>query len=131
MKVHKLAIAAAILPGLFTVAAQAAEFRLSYSAIEWVPFGDALKATMRVEVRNVGPSALANVDVTIAHPGIDAMDRAPLQLGALPAGEARNAVTGFVFSARNDAPLVWRIQFDEDGARREAIVVGQAEGEPQ
>jgi hypothetical protein len=115
-----------------SLAAAAADVHLSYRGIEWGATGDNLKGTLRIEVRNLTGDEMRNVEVAIAHPGADMIERGALQLGTIPAGEVRSAAGEFIFSMRSDDPLVWRVQYQQGAARREVMLPGEGQvGERQ
>jgi hypothetical protein len=128
MKAHSRLIRSGVLTlAVASFAASAADLQLGYADLDWTSFGDNLKGTIRIEVRNLTRSDIRNVDVGIAHPGVDAIESSPLQFGTIPAGEVRAAVSGFVFSTRAESPLVWRVQYEQDGVRKEIRVLGESQ----
>lgn len=106
----------------------AADIHLGYAGVEWTTFGDQLKGTLRIEVRNLTGGEIRGVEVGIAHPGIDALERGGIQFAAIRAGDVGVATSGFLFSARADAPLIWRVRYEQGGAGREVMLLGEATG---
>jgi hypothetical protein len=98
--------------------AEAQELTLSYVVLTSEQQGPVVTGTMRIEVANTGAGAMQNVDVRLATPGPNSIEKGVFQFGNVPARGSR-AVTGrFTFDATSQAPLLWRIDSDRSTARR-------------
>ena len=126
MNAHQVLVkAAALLSTTIGLAASATDVHLHYSSLAWSDSGESLRGTMRIEVRNIGAAQIRNVDVSLAHPGADAIERNLLQLGTIPAGGLKSGDVGFEISARSSTPLFWRVRYDKDDGFREAVILGE------
>jgi hypothetical protein len=89
--------------------------------------GPLTTGTVNVTVSNVGKSVLRNVDVRLALPGPNAIEKPLLQLGTIPAGEARVAQGRFMFDSAFHAsgtPLAWRVDYDAAGKHHQVVLQG-------
>ena len=129
MKAHRLFAGSALTALAFMAGgAQAADVHLGYAGLEWSPFGDSMRGTLRIEIRNVSNAEMRNVDVAIANPGVDSLERTLLQFGTILAGDVRVTTARFIFSTVKEDPLVWRVEYDQDGERKQAFLVGERQG---
>jgi len=117
-----LAIACANVPD-----ALAAGVQLGFAGLGASAAGESLRGMLRIEVRNLTGVEMRDVEVGLAHPGLDLLDRPNLRIDAIPAGQARTIVTGYLFNTRSDEPLIWRVQYEQNGMRREERLLGEAQ----
>lgn len=117
-----LVLVACLLP-LSSHAADAVALR--YAVVTAQQEGPVVRGTLRVEVQNLTDGTLQNVDVRLANPGANSIDKGLFQIGSIPAGEARSVVGGFVFNASSPAPILWRVDYDdENGGHHQSVLPG-------
>jgi PPE-repeat protein len=84
--------------------------------------------TINVIVSNLSNGALRNVDLRLAQPGPNSIEKPLLQFGTIPAGEARIAKGSFIFDAgfhASGATLLWKVDYDDaGGAHRQVVLPG-------
>jgi hypothetical protein len=86
-----------------------------------------VRGTIDVIVSNTTKEALRNVDLRLAQPGLNSLEKPLLQLGTIPSGESRVAKAGFIFDAASyssGAPLPWRVDYDASGKHHQVVLQG-------
>jgi hypothetical protein len=89
--------------------------------------GNVVRGTIDVIVANSTREALRNVDLRLAQPGLNSLEKPLLQLGTIPPGESRVAKAGFVFDSAfysSGVPLPWRVDYDASGKHHQVVVQG-------
>ncbi len=125
MKAPKKIIAVSILLGLTLISgtAYASDIAVTYSLLTKEDNGVVIKGTIRVEVRNLTNRSLHNVDLRLAHPGPNFIEKGLFQFGSIPSGETRVVSGGFLFEKTSGAPIMWKVDYDDStGAHRQVIL---------
>jgi hypothetical protein len=101
------AVMALIVP-LSVYAASAVRIHASW------PSSDASSSarTVQLDVRNITRGDLRNVDLRLATPSSASLVKGVVQLGTVPAGQARVARAQIVFRS-GSTPLVWNVDYDD------------------
>src|SRR5437870_4191681 len=98
---------------------------LNYSLLEGRTVGHLWQGSVRVEVRNVGSGGLRNVDLRLALPSVDSLERNLFQFGGIPKGQSRSMNGGIVLDTSSSAPLLWKVDYDDAaGAHRQIVLPG-------
>ena len=107
----------------------AADLDIHYSIINSHNTGHGVQGLIEVRVVNTSQQAVRNVDLRLAQPGGNAIDKGAFQFGTIPARQTRVQVGRFVFggqTVQSGKPILWRVDYD-DSARhnhKQAIVAG-------
>lgn len=89
--------------------------------------GNVVRGTIDVIVSNTTREALRNVDLRLAQPGLNSLEKQVLQLGTIPPGESRIAKAGFVFDSAfysSGAPIPWKVDYDAAGKHHQVVLPG-------
>jgi hypothetical protein len=110
--------------------AAGADVVLRYALRASQTVGAHTSGSVTVEIYNLSGKTLDNVDVRLAQPGSNAIERGLLQLGRVAIGQTGRATGGYTFTAANGAPLLWRVDYDVAGEHKQIVVQGiqQQEG---
>ena len=95
----------------------------------WLPSDPSSSArTVQLDVRNLTGGDLQNVDLRLAMPASASLVKGVVQVGRVPAGQARAATAQVVFKS-GSTPLVWSVDYDDAAGHHQdvvaAIPVGQ------
>ena len=115
---------ALLLMGAPFSAATAEELVAHHRVLEAETSGGITSGTIEVWVGNFTAAEFQNVDLRSEGADLFAGDSGVLQLGTIPAGEAR-VVSGFFMAASPvgmDVPLSWSAEFDRPDGHAQAIV---------
>ena len=99
-----------------------------YSVLESSKEGPVTKGTMRVEAQNLAPGSMRNLDLRLAQPAPNSIEKGLFQFGTVPAGEVRSVTGGFIFDADFTGPVFWRVDYDDaNGVHHQVTVPGGAQ----
>jgi hypothetical protein len=108
-------------------ALNAADLAVRYSTRLIEGTGTLVKGTIDVTVSNTTKEALRNVDLRLAQPGLNSIEKPLLQFGTIPPGEARIAKASFIFDSAfysSGAPVPWRVEYDVSGKHHQVVLQG-------
>jgi hypothetical protein len=98
---------------------------LDYSLLDGQSIANLWKGTVKVEVRNLSRGDVRNVDLRLAMPSVDQIEKSLLQLGGIPSGQSRTGSAGLILDAGSSAPLLWKVDYDDAaGAHRQTVLRG-------
>lgn len=90
----------------------------------WLPSDpSSSEQIVRLDVRNITPGDLQNVALRLATPDSAALARGVVQVGTVPAGQARVA-TAQVLVKSGSSPLVWNVDYDDASGHHRDVVAG-------
>jgi len=108
-------------------ALHASDISIRYSLQPLQGTAAVVRGTIDVTVSNTTKEALRNVDLRLAQPGLNALEKQVLQLGTIPPGEARIAKAGFILDAAfytSGAPIPWKVDYDAAGKHHQVVLPG-------
>jgi hypothetical protein len=84
--------------------------------------------TVQLDVRNISSGELRNVDLRLAPPSSASLVKGVVQVGTVPAGQARVATAQVVFRS-GATPLVWSVDYDDAAGHHTAVVAAIPPGQ--
>ena len=95
----------------------------------WLPSDPSSNArTVQLDVRNLTNGDLQNVDLRLATPDNAVLARGVVQVGTVPAGQARVANAQLIVKS-GSTPLVWTVDYDDAAGHHQDVVNGIPLGE--
>jgi len=119
----------ALLCSSIATASYAADLAVRYSLQPLEDNGLIVRGTIKVMVNNLAGGTLRNVDLRLAQPGPNSIEKGLFQFGTIPAGEARSISGGYLFDKLSGAPIVWKVDYDDAaGSHRQLVLPGTEAG---
>ena len=111
----------------------AADLIIQHSIVTQRTIGDQVTGVLRVEVHNLSATSRRNVNVRLASPPPNSIERGLFQFDNISAGQVGVTEGQFLFEpalANGDHSILWHIDYDDtDGVHHDLVIAG-TKGQP-